>query len=136
VTVYGSGFAPGVQVNFVLRRDRDGAITAANGSSGGPPASADGTFIRPIPLVGCGPQDSAGSTFTITMVEYRPDNNPPFGPGASATFTVTAPTTTQPGLPNTGGGWTPYGGVSLWAAGLGLALLIAVGGAARRFRRR
>jgi len=91
VTVRGSGFAPGVQVNFLLTRDRDGAVTAGNSLSGGPPAEADGTISRPIPLYGCGPDEPPGSTFTITMSEYRPDSTPIFGPRASATFTVTVP---------------------------------------------
>ncbi len=91
ITVRGSGFTPGVLTRFVLRRDRDGAITAANTSAGGPPAQDDGTFVRTIPLVGCGPDEPAGSTFTITLFEYRPDSPDGTTPCASATFTVTTP---------------------------------------------
>lgn len=104
VTVRGRGFTPGVTVRFILRRDRDGAITAANTQGGGLPAEADGTFVRAIPLVGCGPDEPAGSTFTITMYEYRPNDTPPRGPEASAIFTVTAIGASYPGLPSTGGG--------------------------------
>jgi hypothetical protein len=111
VTVYGSGFAPGVQVNFELTRDRDGAVTAANSQSGGPPAEADGTLLRTIPLVGCDAGEPIGSTFTITMYEYDPNAGVTRGPSDSATFTVAAP---LPGLPNTGGGWAAHSSRSLW----------------------
>jgi hypothetical protein len=50
-------------------------------------------FGYPInsPLLGCGPADPPGSTFTITVTEYTPDRTPVNGPSASASFTVTAP---------------------------------------------
>ena len=35
VTLRGSGFTPGVQTRFVIRRDRDGEITAANSQAAG-----------------------------------------------------------------------------------------------------
>lgn len=107
VTVYGSGFAPDLLVNFILTRDRDGAVTAANSQSGGPPAEADGTLVRMIPLVGCDADEPIGSTFTIALYEYNPNAGVTKGPGDSATFTVTAP---LPGLPDTGGGWAAHAG--------------------------
>ena len=88
VTVTGSGFAPNVSLRFVLTRNRDGAITAANSQSGGPPSEPDGTTVREIPLVGCGPEEPAGSTFTIELFEWDPNSEEPFGPRASAVFTV------------------------------------------------
>lgn len=103
VAVYGSGFTPDVAAQFVLTRDRDGAVTAANSQGGGQRVASDGTFTMVIPLVGCGPDEPIGSTFTIAIFEYRPDGSPSRGPVASATFTVAAPGA-LPGLPNTGGG--------------------------------
>ena len=103
VTVRGSGFTPGVGTRFTLTRNRDGAITAANTAAGGQPIAADGTYASTIPLVGCGPDEPVGTTFTITVTEYTPDRTPVNGLGASAVFTVTAPGV-LPGLPNTGGG--------------------------------
>ncbi|MFN8538174.1 MAG: hypothetical protein U0232_11940 [Thermomicrobiales bacterium] len=91
VAVHGTGFAPGAGTRFVLRRDRDGAITAANTSAGGLPVAADGTYATTLQLIGCGPDEPSGSTFTITVYEYYPDRTPTLGPGASATFTVIAP---------------------------------------------
>ncbi len=88
VTVIGSGFAPNVSLNFILTRDRDGEITAANGSSGGPPSEPDGTTVREIPLVGCDPLEPGGSTFTIELTEYYPNREELFGARASALFTV------------------------------------------------
>jgi hypothetical protein len=100
ITARGSGFAPGVAVNFLIQRDRDGAITGGNSVAGGPPAEADGTFERKnIPILGCGPDEPIGATYTVIMYEYRGFDIPSHGPEARATFTVTAP-----GLPNTGGG--------------------------------
>ncbi len=124
VTARGSGFTPGVLTRFVLRRDRDGTITAANSQSGGQQVAADGTYVSTIPLDGCGPDAPAGSTFTISVFEYYPNRTPTQGPGASATFTVTAPSTFYPGLPKTGGGgaWeqAPSGGLfGLAALGFG-----------------
>lgn len=128
VTVRGSGFAPGVAVNFLIRRDRDGAFTGGNSVAGGPPANADGTFVRTIPLIGCGPDEPAGSTFTVIMYEYRPDRTPSRGPEASATFTVTAPASSYPSLPNTGGGGTAQGGDKPWLGIVGFLLLAALWG--------
>ena len=89
VIVTGSGFAPNVSLNFILTRDRDGEITAANGSSGGPPSEPDGTTVREIPLIGCDPSEPGGSTFTIELIEYYPNREGDlFGARASAVFTV------------------------------------------------
>jgi hypothetical protein len=54
------------------------------------PAAADGTYTRTLTLDGCGPDDPAGSTYTVAVFEYAPERTPALGPGASATFTVTA----------------------------------------------
>lgn len=90
VTVRGSGFAPGVTVAVSIRRDRDGAGMGGPPVPGGPPVAADGTLDTRVVLSGCGPNDPAGSTFTVTASEYHPGNTPVFGPEAAATFTVTA----------------------------------------------
>jgi len=87
VTVRGSGFTPGVSVSCSLRRDRDSASTAGNSASGGPSAAANGTFVRALPHVGCGPDEPVRSTLTIIMAEYTPDRTPAVGPSASATVT-------------------------------------------------
>jgi hypothetical protein len=89
--VRGSGFTPGSPTRFILQRDRDGAIVAANTSAGGRPVAADGIYTSAIPLFGCGPDEPAGSTFTYTVNEYYPGHTPQRGPGASAMFTVAAP---------------------------------------------
>ncbi len=88
VAAHGSGFTPGVVTRFTVRRDRDGEITGGNSLAGGKPANGDGTYDNMIPLLGCGPADAPGDTFTITVAEYTPDRTPANGPGASATFTV------------------------------------------------
>ena len=88
VVVRGRGFTPGVVTRFTIRRDRDGEITGGNSLAGGKPANADGTYDNAIPLIGCGPDEPPGSTFTITVSEYYSDRTPVNGPGASATFTV------------------------------------------------
>jgi hypothetical protein len=132
VAVYGGDFTPDVTAQFVLTRDRDGAITAHNSSGGGQRVASDGTFTMVIPIIGCDPGEPLGSTFTIAIFEFRPDGTPPRGPVASATFTITAPGTT-PGLPNTGGGWAASQVMSPLGPALALGLIIL--GVALRHRR-
>ena len=91
VTVRGSGFTPGAATRFILTRDSDGAIIAANTSAGGRPVTADGTYTTFLPRFGCDPDAPVGATFTFTVNEYYPGQTPQRGPGASATFTVRAP---------------------------------------------
>lgn len=121
VSAHGSGFTPGVTIHFLLTRDRDGAVTAGNSTGGGEPARNDGTYTSTFPLYGCGPDERAGSTFTVAMFEYRPDRTPSRGAEASAKFTVTAPGAT-PGLPNTGGGGTAHADGVVWLVALVLLL--------------
>ena len=126
VSAQGSGFTPGVTIHFLLTRDRDGIVTAGNSTGGGEPARSDGTYTSIFPLYGCGPDEPVGSTFTITMFEYRPDRTPSRGAEASATFTVTAPGT-LPGLPNTGGGGNAPADGTRWLVALILLLTTLVG---------
>jgi len=87
--VRGSGFAPGAATRYTVRRDRDGSVTASNSAAGCLTANAGGTYTNTIQILGCDPGEQAGTTFTITVVEYRPDRAPTDRPSASASFTMT-----------------------------------------------